>query len=200
MKQLALIFVLSNCIPVYGNLSPNHELLYTSSMDNNAEWHIINDKMNYSFSSGILSSYGSSTSAGSVQFLHLIDTSGYMNIYVEFDYRKAGSIIEWEYSDWIRFIAYSQQNPPVAGDPAITGAIWRYKPPSSWTTRGYTFSDDVAKDNEHFWVGIQTRTTQTGEIIQVDNFRVYGEPIPEPATLSLLAIGGLLLKRRSKNI
>lgn len=165
-------------------------LLYANPMSDGSEWSIFQTTTNlaHSFDSGILSVWGGSTSAGSIVFTHQVDTTGFKDIRLEFDYRQGGSIVQWENSDRIRFIVYEQPNAPVNGDPAVAASqFWRNKPPPSWTTRSFLIDNSVVSNRSGLWVGFNARSIQSGEKFQLNNFRVFGTVVPEPSTALLLA-------------
>ena len=162
-------------VAAVANTASGATLLYSNPMNDGSDWRILVASMNYSFGSGILNVSGSSTNAGNIVFVHRLDTRGFSNIVAEFDYRRGGSIVQWESSDWIRFLAYNQAEPPTQASPlAGNSGRWTGRPPDSWTTRAWSLSDTFAANNPNLWVGLQARTTQSGEIIQINNFRVYG--------------------------
>lgn len=150
-------------------------LLFSNPMNDGSEWLILVSNMSFSFGGGVLNVHGSTTSAGSIFFLRRVDTTGFAGIVAEFDYRRAGSIVQWENSDWIRFVAFNQAAPPTLGSPIVEASqFWRGRPPDNFTTRSWSPSAATAANNANLWIGFQARTTQTGEIIQLNNFRVFG--------------------------
>jgi len=59
----------------------------------------------------------------------------------------------------------------------------------------YALSDDFV-DVKHLILQFMVKDVPNGKWVGVHEFQAFGRPVPEPATMSLLALGGLALLRR----
>ena len=170
-------------------------------------WTIIetgDEQMTWYLGSSRLSAHNEIEGGGnnqSIIFGTPISTAGYESIYVSIIY-SANNEDDFESGDFIRIVGYDK-SPLEGGLPTIentTEGLWSpgSKPPTSDTVFDAYY--DSYSNNNSFWVAIEINTSLPREIISVNSISVSGELIPEPATLSLLALGGLALRGRSRRI
>lgn len=156
-------------------------LLLSDDLNNLNRPTIISSRMSYSVGNGVLSIWGTSTSAGSIFFIWDVNVAGYSIIRSEFTYSRGGSAQQWEQSDWIQMLTMNDMNQIIE-----ESTTWRGRPPDSWAVRssGTDFTDVSILDTDTIRIGFRARTTQSIEIILVDSFRVYGVPLPCVADLT----------------
>ena len=66
---------------------------------------------------------------------------------------------------------------------------WAETSPDDW----WRATGDAVKDAENWWINSGSHSFGLTE------FQAFASPIPEPMTMSLLALGGLALLRRRRN-
>ena len=120
-----------------------------------------------------------------------VDTTGFRSIHVAVTW-WANNLDDFEATDFIRLQGYASDFSSEATRTieATTEGLWvpGVNPPTTPTVLEADFGLYSA-DNPALWVGVELNTSLTREILTVDHITVTGTPIPEPATISLLAIG-----------
>ena len=144
---------------------------------------------------------GNSESAGgndqTVILGRQVDTAGYNNIHVSLGY-SANDEDDFEKTDFIRIQGYESGflSSPLHVE-ATTEGVWvpGVNPPTTLTFLEADFGT-YSWDNSNFWVAIEVNTSLDREHLYIDSITVTG--IPEPAALTLLALGGLAMLRRRR--